>query len=158
MLLKKHTHCTRSKILSGSWNAQLPTVFCSNLLTSHTRWHLQCHTTFSVIQRCVGLLWNTKIHYRVNKRSLAPDIRIMHTPSRAALSKIHFNNILPSAPRSCEWSFTFRLSEGNFTLYHMPQPSQPPLVYNPNNTYSSLSSFFSILLQLPDSLWTPILS
>jgi hypothetical protein len=53
--------------------------------------------------------------------------------------KILFNIILPSMPRSSEWSLPFRLSNQNFARIshllparYMPRPSQPPSFDHPN--------------------------
>jgi hypothetical protein len=53
------------------------------------------------------LLWNPKVHFHALKAchwSLSWFRCIQSTPSHLTFLKNHYNIILPSMPRSCEWS------------------------------------------------------
>jgi hypothetical protein len=63
----------------------------------------------------------------------------IHIP-KLYVPKIHLNVILPSTPRSSEWSPPFRLPNQNVVgtshlphARHMPRPSHPPCSNHPNN-------------------------
>jgi hypothetical protein len=71
----------------------------------------------SACQEIPLLLWNEKVHYRVNKsQQMIPILSQMHPVHNIQPSflKIHFNIILPSMPRSSEWSVLLRISIQNF--------------------------------------------
>jgi hypothetical protein len=62
--------------------------------------------------------------------------------SIGCFSKIHYNIILPSTPRSCKWSLPFRFSDQHFVcISHLshtcytPFPSHPPWLDRPNNIW-----------------------
>lgn len=67
----------------------------------------------------IRILRNPEVHYRghnsplliafLSKKNAVPNI-----PYRAF--KIHFNSILPSTPRSCKWTFSFRFFNPNLEI------------------------------------------
>jgi hypothetical protein len=63
-------------------------------------------------EEIISLLWKMKVHYHVhNSQPLVPIPSPMH-PAHTFLPyfhKIHSNIILPSTPRSSEWSLPLRL-------------------------------------------------
>jgi hypothetical protein len=62
-------------------------------------------------QEITHLLWNPKVHYRVhNSLPLVPFLNQMHLVHTFPLHfpKINSNIILPSTPRSSDWSLPFR--------------------------------------------------
>jgi len=62
------------------------------------------------------LLWKPKLNYRIHKNpSLAPILSQMNPVHNFSphLPKIHSNTILPSTPRSSEWSLVSRFSGHN---------------------------------------------
>jgi hypothetical protein len=70
------------------------------------------------------LLWNPKVHYHVHKSPPPVPIPIQMNPIHIFppyFSKIHFNIIISSKPRSSEWSLPFRLPNQNFVrVCHLP--------------------------------------
>jgi len=87
----------------------------------------------STSQEIPCLLWNSKVHYRVQKRppvntilsQMSPDHNLTHYSFM-----IHFNIILPSKPRSPKLCLTFRFPDLSVKCdshsphaYYMPRPS-----------------------------------
>jgi hypothetical protein len=72
-------------------------------------WETYSH---SASQEIPCLLWNLKVHYRVhNSPPLVPILSHMHQVDNFPhnFPKIHSNVILPSTPRSSEWSLPFSM-------------------------------------------------
>ena len=100
---------------------------------------------FSASQEIPHILWNPKVHYRINKRQ--PPVPILHqfdpvhTPTCHFL-KIHLNIILPFMPGFSKWSLSLRF------------PQQNPVCASPLHSYAlhaPFMSFFSILS--PEKYW-----
>jgi hypothetical protein len=104
--------------------------------------------SISASRKLPRLLWNTEVHYSVHKNpplvSILSQINTFHNlPSY--FSKIRSNIILPSMPRSSEWSLPFRFSDHNFVCVshlsnacNMSRPSHPPSFEHCNNTWLSI--------------------
>jgi hypothetical protein len=76
------------------------------------------------------LLRNPKIHYRIHKSlsqvHIQNQINPIHT-LQTYFHKIDFSIILPSTPRSSEWSLPFRFSNQNITRSnHLPMRATCP--------------------------------
>ena len=88
---------------------------------------------FAASQEIPCILWNPKVHYRIQK--CPPPVPVLnhldpvHTPTSHFL-KIHFSIILPSAPGSSRWSLSFRFPHQNpvytSTLPHTCYVPRPP--------------------------------
>ena len=89
---------------------------------------------FSGSQEIPRILWNPKLHYRIQKRpppvSILGQINPVHT-SPPHFLKIHFNIILPSRTRSCKWSLYIRSPVPH--TRHMSRPSHFSLFDHRNN-------------------------
>jgi hypothetical protein len=109
---------------------------------------------------------NPEIHHRVHKSPQAVPILSQVNPLHtlpANVPRIHFDTILPSMPRSFEWSFSFGLSHQNFVhlplLSHTTCPGHIILPYliglitsgDENKSRSSRRETFSILPLLHSS-------
>jgi hypothetical protein len=66
---------------------------------------------FAASQEIPRILWNPKVHYRIDKRP--PPLPVLGQPNSvhiptSHLLEIHPNIIHPSTPRSPQWSLSFR--------------------------------------------------
>ena len=92
---------------------------------------------FSASQEIPRILWNPKVHHRIHKWPPPVPILIQINPDHASTShflQIHLNIILPSTPRSLNWSISLRFPHRN------PVYASPPYVL-----HAPPISFFSIL-------------
>ena len=67
----------------------------------------------SASQEIPRILWNPKVHYRINKSSPPVPIlsqRSIQSVSPSLSSRLYFNIILPFTPGSCKWSSSLRFS------------------------------------------------
>jgi hypothetical protein len=94
---------------------------------------------FAASQEVPRVFWNPKVPHRTHKRPLpVPSLsqpNPVHTPTSHFL-KVHPNTILPSTPRSPQWSLSFRFPHPKPCTHPSPRPyavHAPPI------------SFFSIL-------------
>jgi hypothetical protein len=88
-------------------------------------------------QEIPRILRNPQVHYRIRKSSLPVPILSKIDPVRSIShsSKVHFNIILPSMPRSSKWSPSLRFPQQN--LYAPLLPAPPHTCPNPSLMYPS---------------------
>jgi hypothetical protein len=108
-------HSMLNKVPLNHWHAIMAAG-----LTSVTTWNkalLEKLIVHSDSQEITRLFWNLKVHYRVHKSlPMVPilcKMNLIHS-FELCFPKIHVNIILPSIPRSVEWSLPFRLCNQNF--------------------------------------------
>jgi hypothetical protein len=100
---------------------------------------------FSASQEIPCILWNPKVHYRI--QTCPPPVPILshldpvHTPT-SHLLKSHFINITPFTPGSPKWSLSLRFPHQNLVYAslhprtrYLPRPSHSSLFYQPNNIW-----------------------
>jgi len=95
---------------------------------------------------------NPKVYYRVHTQlSLVPILSQMHTVHilPTYFSKIHSNIILPSTPKSFEWSLSFRLSNQNIVcIVHLSHACYM------SPSYISLDLIILIIFVEAQNLWS----
>ena len=99
--------------------------FCrpTYLLTAWFRVFLEKLTGLQLVKKFPAFLWNSKVHYRTQKRP--PPVPILGQPNpvhipTSHLLEIHPNIIHPSTPRSPQWSLSL--------LFPHQDPIRPPLL------------------------------
>jgi hypothetical protein len=93
-----------NSMLYNQFSCNQQTNELNNSMEQSPSWEADSNSASTEISRC---LWNPKVHYRVHK--IPPLIPILNqmTPAYTLLNhhlKIHSNTILPSTPRSSEFS------------------------------------------------------
>ena len=105
-----------------------------------------CETNrFSVSPPILGILWNSKVHYRFYKFPPPVHIQTQLDPVHVSLShylKIHFNIIFPSMPATSKWSLSLSFPHQNH-VYAFPFSHTR---YMPHQSHSSQ-------FQSPDQYW-----
>ena len=164
LLARKEAQCVKGsrRILqccnTGSWAVMLQPVRCQHIgrldLNSLPQTYItnskehssswEAHRS-SVSQEIPQTLWNPKVHHHIRP----PPVPVLSqlNPLHASSShffNIHFNNILPSKPRSSKWSLSIRSPHPN-PVYISPLPHtyyMPThlilLVDHPNNISSAV--------------------
>jgi hypothetical protein len=107
--------------------------------------------SLSAIQQIPRLLCNPKVHYRVHNSPppvpIPSQVHSVHT-FPPCFPKIHSNIILPSTPRSSQWSHPFRFSNQNILRVpivhacYMPRPS-----HHPNNIWCRVQVTEPLVMQ-----------
>ena len=100
----------------------------------------------SASQKIPDILWNPKVHYRVQKTPspvpvFEPD-QTSTCPPPTHFLKIHYSTIFPSTPRYFKWSPSLRFLHQNPTsttplthTCHNPCPPHSPSLDRPNNIW-----------------------
>jgi len=136
-LIKELYYDARS---NKSQNKTLSYWLLTNSMQQSPSWEAN---RFSASQEIPHILWNPKVHCRINK--WPPPVPILsqldpvHTPTSHFL-KIYLNIILPSTPGSPKWSLSLRFPYENpvyisllpHTRY-MPRPTHSSRFYHPKN-------------------------
>jgi hypothetical protein len=126
--------------------------------------HVQTHSDWPIV-RSAGqiprLLWNQKVHWFVhNSPSMAPvlsqinPVHILHL----YFLKAHFNIILPSTPRSSEWSLPFRFSNLNVCFSHPLCALHVPPISSSSITIIIFGKEFKLCSSLCSFLQPPVTS
>jgi hypothetical protein len=88
------------------------TTLIPEIIIPWSRLLLENHTVRSASQEIPRILWNQNVYYRVHKSpppvAIPCQMNQIHIP-KPYFPKTHFNIILSSTPRSCEWSLPCRL-------------------------------------------------
>jgi hypothetical protein len=122
----------------------------TNSMEQSTSWEANSHSA-SQIPR---LLWKPKVHYRVHN-SLS-QMHLVHIPPY--FPKTHSNIILPSRPRSHEWSLPFRFCDQNVVCtsrgpYVLRVPTHLPWLNHPKYLVrcTSYEALLVLYIMLPCS-------
>jgi len=117
-------------------------------------WEADSH---SACQEIPLLLWNPKVHFRVQKNQPSFSILSQMNPVRIFspyFPKIHSNIIFPLTPRSSEWFLPFRFSDQNIVWIsrlphscYMPRPRYRPSFDRPNDIRWSVQVMKILIMQ-----------
>jgi hypothetical protein len=121
-----------------------------------------------LVKKYSAFLWNSKIHYCVNKNPLLDPILTHSNPVRSIdpyLPKVHLNVIFPPTPRSSQWSLTFGPPNKNpvntSPLPHACHMSRPPhhWLNHPNNIRWRIQVMKFVIMQFsPRTVFFPFRS
>jgi hypothetical protein len=136
------TICIRSSSSSSSSSSVVVVIVVVNFMDKNIFWEANSHSANQEIPR---LLQNPKAHYRVYKSPPLARILIQINPVYnfpSCFYKIHINIILPSTPRSSEWSLLVSFFYQYFVCIshlshscYMPRLCHPPWLDHPNNIW-----------------------
>ena len=100
-----------SRLVFFSWPTQAFT--CNSLIINQPTKSMDhspswAANRFSATQEIPLILWNPKVHYRINNSPPALRILSQNNPQHRHFLKIHSNIILSSMPGSSKWSLSLR--------------------------------------------------
>jgi hypothetical protein len=110
-------------------------------------------TNSAVTQEFPSILWNPKVHYRVQKSPILSHINSIHT-IQSYLTKIHFNIVRSHTSWSSQWPLSLWLSHQYPICIpllphscYMPWPPLPPWFDQSNYTWRRVQVMKLLIMQ-----------